>query len=212
MNADDELPDGTAELEGVQRTIETIGHDAPASAVLDYVRMRLRDRDAQAPGPDAARWTPQTALQQSPGEHLASPWTAALEDGRRRFGELDRQEWIASGARFPDCGREGCGHQAWAHGDQSGHPRPDDPCHAAVVQVPETRDGEPVVFQATGEECGCPGYVLPARPPGFDPDGIVEAEIVCNHAEPFLDEQMVDACACGAILREGVVYRPEATS
>jgi hypothetical protein len=146
---------------------------------------------------------------------------------------------VPAGEHFHDCAR--CGHAAWAHGDQSGTPSPQDPCHAAVVDVPETRAGDPVVFQLTGDECDCSGYINPDRieqlrdprqapasgwdaPPSGailaqlhvnrapDPGDIVDAEIVCNHAEPFLDEQMVDACACGAILREGVVYRPEATS
>lgn len=44
---------------------------------------------------------------------------------------------------YPPCFRAGCGHTAWSHGDQSGHPRWDQPCHAAVGAA----------------ECPCHGYV-----------------------------------------------------
>lgn len=53
-----------------------------------------------------------------------------------------------SGGDYPPCLRVGCGHTAWAHGNQSGAPRWDEPCHAAV---PDDSGPE--------SECSCHGYV-----------------------------------------------------
>jgi hypothetical protein len=54
-------------------------------------------------------------------------------------------------AEFPPCARPGCGHTAWCHGAQSGHPTASDPCHAAAAR------GGPMI-----DECPCTGYVRAA--------------------------------------------------
>jgi hypothetical protein len=66
-------------------------------------------------------------------------------------------------AEFPPCARPGCGHTAWCHGDQSGQPSGDDPCHAAVGDV---ASGGPML-----DECPCPGYV---RAAGAQEPSVVE--------------------------------------
>lgn len=61
-------------------------------------------------------------------------------------------------AECPPCARPGCGHTAWCHGDQSGHPTAVDPCHAAVPGC-------------DCQECPCEGYEHPQGTPGPEGSG-----------------------------------------
>ena len=69
---------------------------------------------------------------------------------------------------YPPCARPDCGHTAWPHGDQSGHPAAGDPCHAAVKGPDGFMDAE----------CPCEGYERPQSAPAavgsgtvYPPDG-----------------------------------------
>lgn len=81
--------------------------------------------------------------------HLSLLATLHQAETRARLAEEQLAALREQGVRVPTmrdqsgrCTRFVCGHIPWAHGDQSGHPGPADPCHA---------DG-----------CECPGYVDPA--------------------------------------------------
>lgn len=81
--------------------------------------------------------------------HVLRDWSLrqATETERIRERIKAMEAHDATIPEFPPCGRVFCGHRAAAHGEQSGHPGPDEPCHAAV-------DGK-------GTECRCVGYAMP---------------------------------------------------
>jgi hypothetical protein len=96
------------------------------------------------------RWTVDNAVSE---ERLRQKLSAALDaNGGALQLDLGGKPAPNGKAGYPHCVRPGCGHSARAHGDQSGHPTPNDPCHAAVI-IGSPGDG------SLGEsECPCTGY------------------------------------------------------